>query len=64
MKIERFTNPQATIVHQVRELEKICQSHDQLQGSLFLDPSMNISPDAPCLLTMFEGDLLQISIGR
>ena len=58
MKIELFTNPQAQIVHHVRELEEICKSHDQLQGSLFLDPSLNFFPDVPCLLTMFEDDVL------
>lgn len=58
MRIERFTKPDTQIVHPVRELEKICQSHDQLQGSLFLDPSLNFSPDIPCLLAIFEGDVL------
>lgn len=58
MRIELFTNPQAPIVHHVRALEKICQSYDQLQGSLYLDPSLNFFPDVPCLLTLFEGDLL------
>ncbi len=58
MRIELFTKPDAQIVHQVRELENICQTHDQLRGSLFLDPSLNFSPDVPCLLAFFEGDVL------
>ena len=58
MRIELFTRPEAQIVHQVRELERLCQAHDHLSGSLFLDPSLNFSPDVPCLLALFEGDLL------
>lgn len=58
MKIVSYTKPEAQIVHQVRELEQICQAHDGLKGSLFLDPSLNVSPDAPCLIAAFEGDAL------
>ncbi len=58
MRIELFTRPEAQIVHQVRALERLCQAHDHLSGSLFLDPSLNFSPDVPCLLALFEGDVL------
>jgi ribosomal protein S18 acetylase RimI-like enzyme len=58
VRIELFTNPAAPIVHQARELERICQAHDHLEGSLYLDPSMNLSPEAPSLLALFEGDTL------
>lgn len=58
MPIVSFTKPELQIVHAVRELEKICQVHDQLQGSLFLDPSLNFSPDVPCLLALYEGEEL------
>jgi len=58
LRIELFTRPEAQIVHQVRELERLCQAHDHLSGSLFLDPSLNFSPDVPCLLVLFEADVL------
>ena len=58
MRMESYPNPEPQIVHQVRALEQICQAHDGLKGSLFLDPSLNVSPDAPCLLAAFEGDAL------
>jgi ribosomal protein S18 acetylase RimI-like enzyme len=58
VRIELFVKPEQPIVHQVRELEKLCQAYDHLQGSLFLDPSLNFFPDAPCLLTLFENELL------
>lgn len=58
MKVEGFTHPGLSVVHQVRELERVCQEHDQLKGSLFLDPSLNVSPEAPCLIAAYEEDLL------
>ena len=58
MKVEGYTHPGLSVVHQVRELERVCQEHDQLKGSLFLDPSMNASPEAPCLNAAYEEDLL------
>ena len=58
MRIELFTKPGVQIVHQARELERICQTRDHLEGSLYLDPSMNLSPEAPSLLALFEGETL------
>lgn len=58
MEILCYTKPDPQIVHQVRELEQICQAHDGLKGSLFLDPSLNVSPDVPCVIAAFEGDAL------
>ena len=58
MKVEGYTHPGLSVVHQVRELERVCQEHDQLKGSLFLDPSLNVSPEAPCLIAAYEEDLL------
>ena len=58
MIITSYIQPNAQLVQQVRELEQICQAHDGLIGSLFLDPSLNISPEAPCLLAAFEGETL------
>jgi len=58
LRIELFTKPGVQIVHQARELERVCQAHDHLEGSLYLDPSMNLSPDAPSLLALFEGETL------
>ena len=58
MLIQTFPRPEADIVRAVRELERVCQEHDQLKGSLFLDPSLNFSPDVPCLLTCFEEEAL------
>ena len=58
MIITSFIKPEPQAVHQVRTLEGICASHDGLCGSLFLDPSLNLSPDAPCLLAAYEGEML------
>lgn len=58
LKIEVYLHPELSVAHQVRELERVCQAHDQLKGSLLLDPSMNVSPEAPCLIAAYEEDLL------
>ena len=58
MIIKSFIKPEPQVVLQVRELERICQTHDGLCGSLFLDPSLNVSPDAPCLIAAFEDESL------
>ena len=58
MQIELIAQPEAAQIHPVRELERLCQQSDELKGSLFLDPSLNFSPDVPCLLTLHEGDTL------
>lgn len=56
--IHSIPRPEAAILHAVRELERVCQTHDSLKGSLFLDPSLNFSPDVPCLITYSEADAL------
>lgn len=58
MQIELYNRPEADVIHSVRELERLCQQHDALKGSLFLDPSLNFSPDVPCLLAIYEGHTL------
>ena len=54
MNIEAYTHPELSVVQQVRELERVCQARDGLKGSLFLDPTMNFSAEAPCLLVAYE----------
>ena len=58
MVIQCFPHPTTASVHAVRVLERVCQTHDQLKGSLFLDPSLNFSPEAPCLLACYEEETL------
>ena len=58
MVIQSYKHPETAIVQAVRELEKACQAHDGLKGFLFLDPSLNFSPDAPCLFACMEEDKL------
>lgn len=56
--IQIIRQPDLETTQQVRALEAICRAHDHLDGSLYLNPSLNISPEMPCLLTMREGDTL------
>ena len=58
MRIESFIHPELHIVEQVRALESVCQAHDHIAGALFLDPSLNVSPEIPCLLALYEEDVL------
>ena len=56
--IQLFTQPDLNTVQQVRALEAVCRAHDRLEGSLYLNPSLNVSPEMPCLITMREDDVL------
>ncbi|MEN6635436.1 MAG: N-acetyltransferase [Clostridiaceae bacterium] len=58
MRIEAYSQPELSIVQQVRALERVCQAHDQLKGTLFLDPSLNFSPEIASLLVCYEEDVL------
>ncbi len=58
MRIEAYSQPELSIAQQVRALERVCQAHDQLKGTLFLDPSLNFSPEIASLLVCYEEDVL------
>ena len=51
-------HPELPLVQEVRALEALCRTHDHLEGSLFLNPSLNASEDMPCLLTIKQDDAL------
>ena len=50
--------PELPLVQEVRALEALCRAHDHLEGSLFLNPSLNVSEDMPCLLTIKQDEAL------
>ena len=50
--------PDLPLVQEVRALEALCRAHDHLEGSLFLNPSLNVSEDMPCLLTIKQDESL------
>ena len=58
LRVEAYQHPEISVLYQVRELERVCQAHDQLKGSLFLDPSLNFSPEIAYLFVCFEDELL------
>lgn len=58
MKIEAFPRVPEAIEQSVRALETICKAHDHLAGKLYLDPSLNMTPETPILLVLYEEDTL------
>lgn len=61
MQIQSHIHPELEVIRQVRALEAACKAEDGLAGMLFLDPSLNFSPDIPCLLTLHEnGELVAL----
>ncbi len=56
MLIQSYLHPNLSVVRDVRALEAVCHAHDGLSGTLFLDPSLNFSPELPCLFTLREGE--------
>jgi ribosomal protein S18 acetylase RimI-like enzyme len=56
--IQVFPTPDEITIQQVRALEEVCKAQDHLEGSLSLDPSLNASPEMPCLLTLTQDNVL------
>ena len=56
--IQIIHQPDLETIQQVRALEAVCHAHDNLEGTMYLSPSLNVSPEMPCLITMREGDAL------
>lgn len=46
------------IVNEVHHLEQICQSHDNLQGSIFVDTTMNFNQDMFSIFLMYDDNQL------
>lgn len=46
------------LVKEVHHLEQICQDHDNLKGSIFVDTSMNFSQEMNSIFLMYNGDQL------
>jgi len=56
--IQSHLQPDLSMVTSVRALEAVCKAQGGLTGTLFLDPSLNVDPTIPCLLTLSEQDEL------
>ena len=56
--IQVLTQPDLDTIQQVRALEAICRAQDHLAGSLYLNPSLNVSTEMPCLITLREDGVL------
>ncbi|MEA4870064.1 Mycothiol acetyltransferase [bioreactor metagenome] len=56
--IQVICQPELETIRQVRALETVCRAHDHREGSLSLNPSLNASPQMPCLITLREDDAL------
>lgn len=58
MLIKKFGELSEEIIKEIREVELICQNHDKLNGSIFLDTSMNFYPEMKTLFLLYEDSRL------
>lgn len=56
MLIRSHLHPEMHLISAIRALETACKEQDGFAGTLFLDPSLNINPEIPCLFTLSEED--------
>lgn len=47
-----------TVVNEVHHLEQICNAQDNLQGSIFVDTTMNFNQEMKSIFLMYEGNQL------
>lgn len=46
------------VVNEVHHLEQICQDHDNLKGSIFVDTTMNFNQEMKSIFLMYDGNQL------
>lgn len=56
--IKKFSEPSAEIIKDIREVESICKEHDKLNGSIFLDTSINFNHEIKSLYLLYENNKL------
>jgi ribosomal protein S18 acetylase RimI-like enzyme len=52
--IKKFNKLSEDIIKEIREVELICKDHDKLNGSIFLDISINFNPEMNPLFLLYE----------
>lgn len=58
MIIKEFQEFNETVVREVHHLETICNNHDHLKGSLFVDTTMNFNQGMKCIFLIYDGQQL------
>lgn len=54
MLIKEFSELSEEIIKEIRELELICKEHDKLNGSIFLDTSINFDSEIKTLFLLYD----------
>lgn len=58
MPIKALNKINKKVIKEIREVEMVCQRHDKLNGSIFLDASLNFYPDIKNLFLFYEDNKL------
>ncbi len=56
--IKKFSEPSVEIIKDIREVELICKEYDKLNGSLYLDTSLNFNSEIKSLYLLYENNQL------
>ena len=58
MLIKKFNEPNEEIIKEIREVELICKEHDKINGSIFLDTSINFNSEIKSLFLLYDNSVL------
>lgn len=58
LELNAYPQPDLDVIREARALEAVCKAQDGLAGTLFLDPSLNCSPEIPSLFSLRENGAL------
>ncbi|RBP66627.1 ribosomal protein S18 acetylase RimI-like enzyme [Alkalibaculum bacchi] len=58
MVIKKFSEPSEEIIKEIRKVELICKEHDKLNGSIFLDTSINFNSEIKSLFLLYDSNIL------
>lgn len=56
--IKKFNELNVEITKDIREVEKICKQHDKLNGSIYLDTSINFNSEINSIYLLYENNKL------
>ncbi|WP_303864489.1 GNAT family N-acetyltransferase [Alkalibaculum bacchi] len=56
--IKKFSEPSEEIIKEIRKVELICKEHDKLNGSIFLDTSINFNSEIKSLFLLYDNNIL------
>ena len=58
MIIKQTNRPNRDLIKQIKKLQSVCKKHDELEGGIFLDNSMNFNSDMNNIFVYYKDNKL------